>query len=69
MSNLSEARKRANQKFNDSVKNISIKIKKDSDLMTQIEDSTIKYKTTQTAFLRSCLLYCLENDIDISAYL
>jgi len=69
VSNLSEAQKRASRKFNDSIKSINIKIKKDSDLMTQIEDSTIKYKTTQTAFLRGCLLYCLENDIDISAYL
>lgn len=62
---ISEAKQRANKKYNDShYKPISIKIK--NDLKDTIDRVSAEKNLSIASYCRLCIEYCINNNIDIS---
>lgn len=64
-----EARKKAEKKYHDSVKHISIALKKDSEKYNIITDIAINENCSTSKIINAMIDYCIINDIDITAYL
>ena len=65
---MSEARKRANAKYNDKAyTQMNFRVKKGEDLRLKFYCS--QHETSVNGFLTACVSYCISNDIDLSAAL
>ena len=64
-----EAKKRASQKYRDSVKHISLSIKKDTEKYNIINDYCINNNCSLPAVINGMIDYCIDNNIDIKSYI
>lgn len=65
---MTDAKKRANEKFSKSVKNIAVQLKKDDPVLSMMEDIAIDNSVSLSQVVKAALKYITDNRIDLSAY-
>ena len=66
---MTDAEKRAKKKFNSTIKNLSIQIKKNSDDYIYIDDIVNSSDISYSSAVKAMISYCSIHHIDISAYI
>ena len=65
---MTDAKKRANEKFSKSVKNIAVQLKKDDPVLSMMEDIAIDNSVSLSQVVKAALRYIADNRIDLSTY-
>lgn len=65
---MTDAKKRANEKFSKSVKNIAVQLKKDDPVLSMMEDIAIDNSVSLSQVVKASLKYITDNRIDLSTY-
>ena len=66
---MTDAKRKADKKFLDSVKNIAVQLKKDDIIFLTLDDISKDKNTSYSKVVKAMIKYCIDNNIDISSYI
>lgn len=65
---MTDAKKRANEKYAKTVKSVSTQFKKSDPILSMMEDIAIDNSVSLSQVVKAALKYIADNEIDISTY-